>query len=159
MPLQDLERVMNAHRRWLDSGGNEGSQAVLIGASLAGHAFWRADLSSAILDRCNFGGCNLDHASLHATSLRDARLERASLWQADLREADLSNANLRGAKLDHADLRGGLLYGADLTDASFWGARLEGADLRRATGLTPRQLAPAKRDDATQLEANILSSF
>jgi uncharacterized protein YjbI with pentapeptide repeats len=150
MRQDDLKTMLERHRRWLDTGDEEGARAVLAGANLAGQAFWRADLQHACVDRADLTGCNLDHASLYEASCRNARFVRASLWQADLRKADLSNADLRGAKLDHANLQGAILHGTNMTDATFWGARLVIADLRGVTGLTPAQLRNAQIDEETQ---------
>ena len=150
MRQDDLKTVLERHRRWLDTDGREGARAALAGVSLAGQAFWRADLRQACMDGADLTGCSFDHASLYEGSCRDARLVRASLWQADLRRADLSHADLRGAKLDHADLRGATLHGANVTDATFWEARLDNADLRQVTGLTPMQLRKAYVTGETQ---------
>jgi len=75
MNKKELDRVLEQHRLWLESGGNKGERADLQGA-------------------------NLRHVSLQNVDLR-----YANLWNVDLRYANLRNANLRGANLLHINLQ------------------------------------------------------
>ena len=78
-------------------------------------------------------------------SRRKALLEGTDLSYLDLRGVNLAGANLRGANLSFCDLRGVPLAGADLT-----GANLKAANLRRALGLTKKQMESAITDRSTK---------
>ena len=88
----DIKKILEQHKIWLSSSGEEGNQADLIGADLR-------------------------DANLSGADLRDANLIGADLRDANLIGADLSGAYLSGAYLSGADLRDANLSGADLRDA------------------------------------------
>ncbi|ELY5920478.1 pentapeptide repeat-containing protein [Cronobacter sakazakii] len=119
MNSAELSKILDEHKVWVTSFGENGSKANLSGADLRG-----ADLRGA-----NLRGANLSGADLRGADLRGANLSGADLRGADLRGADLRGANLSGADLRGADLRGADLYGADLSGADLRGADLRGADL------------------------------
>ena len=72
-----LDKILEEHKLWLKTDGQEGKRANLS----------YADLSSANLSSAN---------------LRSANLRYADLSYADLRYADLSYADLRSADLDYS---------------------------------------------------------
>lgn len=117
MEQEKLNEILQAHKKWLDSNGEEGARADLRGANLRD-----ADLRDANLRYANLRCANLRHANLCRADLRNA-----NLYDANLYGADLCRANLRGTDLCHADLR----Y-ADMRDTDLRGADLRGADLRDA---------------------------
>lgn len=80
MTQEELDKVLELHKKWLD-GDCGGKRAVLLGADLRG-------------------------ADLRGETLRGAYLVNANLRGANLIYADLRGANLRGANLNGADLRG-----------------------------------------------------
>ena len=82
---EELDKIIDNHKKWLQSGGEEGE---------------RADLSSA-----NLRYADLSYADLRYANLRYANLRSADLSYADLSSADLSYANLRSADLSYANLR------------------------------------------------------
>ena len=82
---EELNKIIDNHKKWLQSGGEEGE---------------RADLSSA-----NLRYADLSYADLSSANLRYADLSYADLSYADLSSADLSYANLRSADLSYANLR------------------------------------------------------
>src|SRR6516162_7309914 len=108
--LLELAAVLDQHRSWVESGGEEGTKADLTGANLE-----NADLT----------GANLQGAILQRANLRGADLSMANLRHATLVQADLSNANLLGTELRGANLMGAILYGAE----GLWLGRLGGANL------------------------------
>ncbi|EAW1318440.1 pentapeptide repeat-containing protein [Salmonella enterica subsp. diarizonae] len=112
MNAAELSKVLEQHKVWMTSLGQEGSRANLCDANLCG---------------ANLCGANLRGADLYGADLCGADLCGADLRDANLRDADLRNANLCGANLRGADL-----YDADLRDADLCGADLCGADLRDA---------------------------
>ncbi|HAU5473222.1 TPA: pentapeptide repeat-containing protein [Cronobacter sakazakii] len=98
MNSAELSKILDEHKVWVTSFGENGSKADLRGANLSG-----ADLRGANL-------CGAD--------LCDADLRGANLCDANLCDANLRGANLRGANLRGADLRGANLCDADLCDAN-----------------------------------------
>jgi uncharacterized protein YjbI with pentapeptide repeats len=167
------------NRRWIESGGTEGSAAQWIGEDLSGRDLRRAVLAEATLIDSDFTGAFLDGADLSRTTgggarfyqarMSGATLVKASLSgasfegahapgarfdKADLTGADLAGANLRGASLDQAALRDASLAGADLREASLWKTVLASADLSRAD-LRGARIADAQVDAATRLDGAI----
>ena len=89
MNPKTLDKILDEHKKWLQSNGEEGQKA------------------------------DLREANLRGADLREADLRRADLCRADLREADLRGADLCGANLCEADLRGADLRGANLDYSAF----------------------------------------
>src|SRR5215470_12476855 len=110
LDLVELAAILDQHRIWVESGGDEGTKADLYGVNLE-----NADLT----------GVNLQGAFLQRANLRGADLSMANLQGASLVQADLCNANLLGAELRGANLMGATLYGAE----GLWLGRLGGANL------------------------------
>ena len=104
MTREELNKILEQHKLWIKSNGNEGNRANLRGADLCG-----ADLREA----------NLRGADLYGADLREANLRGADLYRANLCGADLRGADLCGADLYRANLRGADLCGADLRGADF----------------------------------------
>ena len=104
---------------------------------------------------------DLMEADLRGAELREARFERVNLWKAQLQGANLWSAHLQGANLceahlegtnlGKADLQGAFLQGAFLEEADLGGSQLQGADLTDAKGVTPEEIAGAKRDETTHM--------
>jgi len=130
--LEDLKKILDGHRCWLESEGASGEKAILVGARLV-----RADLYGLRLSRINFQGADLrgadlSEADLYEANLEDARLNDAVLEWASLDGASLKRADLQGADLRWANLEGTNLTGANLRLADFEGANLKGAKLCEA---------------------------
>ncbi len=94
MRQEELDEILQAHKKWLESDGKEGLRANLCGANLCD-----ADLCGADLR-----GANLRDADLCNADLRNADLRHANLRGANLRDADLRDADLRDADMDYAVL-------------------------------------------------------
>ena len=122
MNADELRKILDEHKVYVESFGESGSKANLRGANLRGADLSRADLRDANLIGANLRGANLIDANLRGADLRDA----------NLRGANLRGANLRGADLSRADLIGANLRGADLSRADLSRADLSRADLRGA---------------------------
>jgi len=156
-----VHKQLIEHRRWLDSGGNQGEKADLSDeplsevekeglfeavnlenanlqrVDLSGMSLWDAKLSEADLKGANLSEvrllrADLSEASLWGVDLNNAKLQNACLWNADLWTADLSDANLQDAFLEEADLEDADLKNAKLQRAKLFGAKLRNADLRGA---------------------------
>ena len=93
---EELEQILAAHQKWVESDGKEGNQADLIKANLE-----KADLFQANLQEADLMGANLQGADLLV-----ANLQKANLAGAQLQGANLNGANLRGAELKHTNLEG-----------------------------------------------------
>ena len=119
MRQEELDEILLAHEKWLESDGKGGVRADLSGANLRNADLRNADLSNA----------NLSYANLRNADLSNANLSYANLRGANLRNADLSYANLRGANLRNADLRNADLSYANLNSADLRNADLSGANM------------------------------
>lgn len=108
--LVELAAILDQHKIWVESGGDEGT---------------KADLSGVNLENADLTGVNLQGAVLQRANLRNADLAMANLKGATLVQADLTSANLLGAELRGANLMGAQLYGAE----GLWLGRLGGANL------------------------------
>ncbi|ECQ3321636.1 pentapeptide repeat-containing protein [Salmonella enterica] len=114
MNAAELSKVLEEHKLWITSLGQEGARADLYGANLR-----VADLRVADLRDANLRGADLYGANLRGADLYGANLRGADLYGANLRGADLYGANLRGANLRGANLCGANLYDANLPDLTF----------------------------------------
>jgi len=81
--MADLQQVLEAHERWLDSDGREGAQADLRGADLR---------------KADFGTAHLEHALLRDANLSDANLGSTT----GLLSGQLAGTNVSGARLPDA---------------------------------------------------------
>ena len=119
MEQEKLNKIISAHKEWLETDGKNGmrahfhgadlSEVDLRGANLSGANLGWADLDGANLGGANLGGANLRGANLSGANLGGANLREADLCRADLREADLHGADLREADLCRADLYGAIM--------------------------------------------------
>ena len=109
MTQEELNMILDKHRKWLNDEEGGGERAYLREANLRG-----ADLSETDLRRAKLCRANLRRADLRRVNFSETDLRRASLNEADLRRADL-----RRAKLSEAYLGGADLCGANL-DYSCW---------------------------------------
>ena len=133
MNPKTLDKILDEHKKWLQSNGEEGQKADLCRADLR-----EANLHGADLREANLCEANLCRANLCEANLCEANLCRANLCRADLREANLCRADLHGANLRGADLRGADLREADLDYSAFplWCGGLDiHIDDRQATQL------------------------
>ncbi len=130
---EELDKVLEAHRKWVESEGKEGERADLFEANLQEANLFKANLQEAYLRGANLYEANLYRASLQEAYLYGANLQGAKLDGANLYEANLYGANLPGAYLHRANLQGAYLRGANLQEAY----------LTDADGLTASQVKAA----------------
>ena len=97
MEREELEKILEEHKEWIDGKG--GKRADLSGTDLRG-----ANLSGVNLRETNLRGANLRGANLREADLSEANLSGADLHRADLHRADLREANLHRADLDFSTL-------------------------------------------------------
>lgn len=119
-----LRKVLDNHRLWIKSEGEQGKKASLCEETLTG-----VDLSGQDLRFADLRGINLEDADLRNINLMGADLSDSELCGAKLSGADLSGANLGGADFSDADLKEACLEGANLSGADLRGADLKGASL------------------------------
>ena len=125
---EDLNVILEKHKRWLATHGKEGERADLRKTDLQGFTLARVNLAGADLRFAN-----LSHADLLFTRLSDACLTGANLVGANLVGANLRHANLCRADLAFADLPCANLQGADLRAAYLPYANLADANLMGVT--------------------------
>jgi hypothetical protein len=96
----NIEKILNDHQVWLETGFQEGSRADLRGADLRG-----ADLRGADLRGADLRGAVLRGAVLRGADLRGADLRDTDLRDTDLRDTDLRGADLRGAAGNRREIK------------------------------------------------------
>jgi len=129
IPPDELKKIFEEHRKWVESEGKEGEKADLRVANLQ-----MANLFDANLQEANLIGANLQEANL-----RVANLQEADLSGANLREADLLDANLQGANLG-TDLTFGIirnLTAPQVKKAKNWELAFYDKDFLKELGLPP----------------------
>jgi len=167
---QDLDRVLEEHKVWGNTGGQQGRRANLERVNLVGADLHGVNLAEANLYQCNLSKANLQGASLAKANLLGAQmgganLQKASLWEADLQgarlnlanlqEANLSRANLSSANLREANLQKANCTRADVREAELSLADLQGTIMRRAD-LQNATFHHAVLYEANFQEANLL---
>jgi hypothetical protein len=76
MSPEELTKVLESHRRWLNSGTNEGERATLEDVNFGVAIELRgADLRNAILNGAEFKDADLTETNLQDAELRRARFE------------------------------------------------------------------------------------
>jgi uncharacterized protein YjbI with pentapeptide repeats len=129
---QDLDKILEEHKKWVETNGKEGRQALLRGANLTQALLQGANLTKAVLTKANLSEADLRGANLTLAALWDANLTKADLWKADLTEARLNRTNLTEALMQEANLTRSVLRETNLTGAFLYQANLTRAYLGEA---------------------------
>lgn len=116
----ELDEIVEDHRAWVESRGEAGRKADLIGANFEGVDLMGAELPGANLLRANLKGADLLLADLRGACLIEADLSGANLVGTNLRGASLAGANLANATgLVARQLAGASLFGAELPESIY----------------------------------------
>jgi uncharacterized protein YjbI with pentapeptide repeats len=171
---EDFNRILENHRKWVESDGKEGEKADLRNLDLQGAnlsyanlekanmpiadlqeaILLEANLQKATLVRTNLQKATLVRTNLQKALLLSANLQKANLFEANLQKADLSKANLQEASLSGANLQEGSLEKANLQKALLLSANLQKADLLEAN-LQEVSLLEANLQKASLKRANL----
>ena len=165
-PAADIENAMRViadrdprfDRYTVDLSGAYLEHVKLSGSDFSGSNLSGVSFGGAELDSADLHGADLGSADLSGSDLSRANLTKANLdGVADLSGATLSGADFSGARLQSANLggRGTRLDGTVFTGADLRKADLSGSDLRKAKGLTAKQLAVAITNASTLRPANL----
>ena len=92
MKKEELNKMLDVHKLWLESEGEKGNPAYLEGFDLEG-----INLSGVNLANANLAGANLTGANLSGCYLIETNLEDVNLTGADLEYADMEGSKLVGA--------------------------------------------------------------
>ena len=125
---EQLQDILENHRKWVESGGKEGQRAALGSVNL-----WQAMLGGANLQAADLSNANLEEAFLGGANLLLANLEKANLQGANLEGANLGWAELQGANLGWA--RG--LNAPQVKTAKNWELAIYSDDFLKKLGLKP----------------------
>src|SRR3979411_2206627 len=90
----EIERLLAAHRLYLETEYHQGHRANFSSADLTGRDF----------SGVNLRGIKMDRAVLTGAGFTGAKLQRANLIGAILQEARFDRADLSGARLSGANL-------------------------------------------------------
>lgn len=152
---EDLTIVLDRHKKWLESNGEDGDIADLCDmdmscADFSYRDFREVNFSRSDLRHSNFSSANLRKTVFHKSILGYVEFTNADLSESDLSHSNLSYAGLSETKLNHANLcnaflfttnlRGSDLTCADLTNAALFSANFTGANFDK-TKLSSTYLA------------------
>jgi uncharacterized protein YjbI with pentapeptide repeats len=119
----DLKKIANDHRTWINSEYSVGKQGIVSGM----------DLSKRILKKCGFAGMHFLNCNFRDSQLQQTDLSSTQLINTDFRGANLSYVNFEYANLEYADFRDTMLQDANLENVTgLRGHQLAGADLSGA---------------------------
>ncbi|MBG5894746.1 pentapeptide repeat-containing protein [Providencia rettgeri] len=142
MNTDELRKILDEHKVYVESFGESGSKADLRGANLRGADLRGANLRGADLRGANLRGADLRGANLRGADLIDANLRGANLIDANLRGADLRGANLRGADLpDHTYVIMGEKYPITITNSEYLRAGCQNHTIEDWRKFTKRKIA------------------
>jgi len=129
IPEEELQKILEAHRKWVESEGKEGKKADLA--------------------RANLRGAYLFEANLEGASLNEANLQNAFLLEANLEGVDLLSAQLKGVNLQSATN----LTASDVKRAENWELAFYSDDFLKQLGLPPNHNERVKKRLAEEKKA------
>ncbi len=120
-----------------------------------------ARIQAAIVDcpGCNLQGADLTNTCVKEHNLTGANFDGANASLMCMSFANFTNASFRGTDLSAANMAGAKMDGADMTGALTSITSFLGTDLRKAKGLTQKQIDVACSDDKTKLPAGLTPHF
>jgi len=166
----EVAKILETHKKWLESDGKEGERGDLSFSTFPGVNFDNRDLQKVNFKGADLSGSHLQNAHLENANLSEAKLDGARVSGAFLNSANLSGASLIKAGLSrcelnwanlsgHTNLRGASLGGSNLDHANLSGACLIGAHLQKAhltwSDLSGTELKEADFDEADLTNANL----
>jgi uncharacterized protein YjbI with pentapeptide repeats len=114
---RELPEILEKHRLWLDSGGENGTRADVSGKNLSGAELVDARLPDALLNKTILKGADLTLADLRGAALVQTNLADATLLGTQFHQASLQAADMHGAAgLLSPQLAGTNLFGAVLPE-------------------------------------------
>jgi hypothetical protein len=128
----DLDKILELHRVWLQTGGLQGSQADFSGSDLTNAPLEKANLSKAYFGMAKLTDAGLSGANLDSASMDGALIDTPYLYRTSFRGTFLLGSHLRGAALIDSNMTGAFLNYADLSDAKILGCNLTGVNLDNA---------------------------
>ncbi len=172
MDSANLKEILDRHKLWLDTVGEEGERANLRGANLRDVDFRGADLRDvdfrgadlrgADLQGVDLRGADLQNTDLQGAMLRISKLKGANFEEACLQKVDLFKLDLQETNFTCAKLQGAILKFAKLGKANLYGANLEYANLSCAdlqnANLECTNIQRANLDSTDLQDANFLYS-
>jgi len=134
---------LEAHQRWIASGGRAGTSAVLDGEDLR-------PLEAGI-GKFQLTALSARNVIAVGMNLSGAQLQGADLTGADLRDVNFEGADLRGILFRDANLAHARFGSADLTSLRVGSGAVRASDFKGAR-LSQRQLADALLEPGCDLE-------
>ncbi|CAG9416063.1 pentapeptide repeat-containing protein [Providencia alcalifaciens] len=157
MNTDELRKILDEHKVYVESFGERGSKAYLRGANLRGADLRGANLRGAYLRDANLRGANLRGADLIDANLRGANLIDADLRGANLIDANLRGANLRGAKLpDQTYVIMGEKYPITITNGEYLRAGCQNHTIEDWRKFTKREIAEMDGKTALKFYTRLL---
>ena len=118
----------------------------------SGMLIYRADFSSARLNRTTFANSQSERGYFPFVTAEDSNFSGATLT-----DARMDQSNFKRANFSNADLTGVNLWRSNITGANFTGANIKDTALMNAVGFTLSQLYSTANYQAKDLSGTILS--
>jgi len=90
IPKEELNPILEKHKKWVETDGKEGERADLRKANLSDANLKNAELSKANFEKAELSNVNFKHASLRETNFR-----KANCGESNFKNARLNDANLQ----------------------------------------------------------------
>lgn len=116
---EELDRVLENHKLWLDTKGKEGKRADLSFTDLRKFTFSKKNLSYVNLEGACLVNSWLYETKLCFTNLKNSNLSGSNLEYTDLRGSNLSNSILRNVFFKGTNLKCAIFSDADLSFSTF----------------------------------------
>jgi uncharacterized protein YjbI with pentapeptide repeats len=167
--IDGVKALIEEHRLWVESNGEQGRRAIfrdlnlngydfsnqrLSGATFRGqdltHAnFTGAELVEADFSDCQLQGANFSNSLLHRSNLTQSKAHKTSFKAAQLVEADLSRMSAEESDFSNAQLTDAVLRDAQFLQCSFTQTNAERANFRGS------DLSQSKFTESSLSEANL----
>ena len=103
LPSDELDQILDDHRRWLEYEGTLGRRANLRCCDLSNRDLFGVVLKMAVLKDVDFSGANLRTANLKQAELHGCRFHRTHMQWSILQGARLQNNNLTETNIQFCD--------------------------------------------------------
>lgn len=122
-----LSKIINEHREWLNTDGKSGKKAYLSNLMLQRLELKKIDLSEADIETAA-----LELSKLNSVDFTKANMQSSQLCYSSLDKVSFNYANLRFSNFSNSDIRFSTFHHTNLKNSTFIGSFIEGVDFENA---------------------------
>lgn len=131
----NLLRLLDLHKKWRETMGNEGKQLKLDEVDLRSFDLSTAELVQTQIIACTFDALKLENIDFHYSLLamstfKNSHLDKCDFYKTDLRYTDFTNCVIKNTRFSKGDCWEALFRNAHLTDCNLINASFYSSDLR-----------------------------